>query len=41
VPAGRPHVEGSRAGVETEIYVTGVGPIQTTIVDSAKPSRCS
>jgi len=40
VPAGRAHVEGSLAGQETEIYVTGVGPIQTTIVDSAKPSRC-
>jgi hypothetical protein len=41
VPAGRAHVEGARAGQVTEIYVTGVGPIRTTIVDSAKASRCS
>lgn len=41
VPADRAHVEGSRAGQETEIYVTGIGPIQTTIVDSVKPSRCA
>jgi uncharacterized protein DUF4437 len=41
IPAGRAHMEGAMAGQETEIYVTGVGPIRTTIVDSAKPSRCS
>jgi hypothetical protein len=41
VPARRAHVEGARAGQETEIYVTGVGPIRTTIVDSTKGSRCS
>jgi hypothetical protein len=41
VPARRAHVEGARAGQETEIYVTGVGPIRTTIVDSTKASRCS
>jgi hypothetical protein len=41
VPAARTHVEGSAAGKETEIYVTGVGPIQTSIVDSAKADRCS
>jgi hypothetical protein len=41
VPAGRTHVEGSGSGEETEIYVTGVGPIQTAIVDSTKADRCS
>jgi hypothetical protein len=41
VPAARAHVEGSGTGQETEIYVTGVGPIQTNMVDSAKASRCS
>ncbi len=41
VPAGRTHVEGTSAGEETEIYVTGVGPIRTSIVDSTKASRCS
>jgi hypothetical protein len=41
VPVGRAHVEGGAIGQETEIYVTGVGPIQTTIVDSTKPNRCS
>jgi hypothetical protein len=40
VPAGRAHVEGASAAQETEIYVTGVGPIRTTIVDSAKIKRC-
>jgi quercetin dioxygenase-like cupin family protein len=41
VPAGRAHLEGAPAGQEAEIYVTGVGPIHTTIVDSAKASRCT
>lgn len=38
VPAGRRHVEGAR--VKTEIYVTGVGPLGMTVVDSAGPNRC-
>ena len=41
VPAGRAHVEGAAAGQETEIYVTGLGPIQTAIVDSTKANHCS
>lgn len=41
VPAGRAHAEGAKAGQETEIYVTGIGPIRTTIVDSAKATGCS
>jgi quercetin dioxygenase-like cupin family protein len=41
VPAGRAHVEGAKAGQEAELYVTGVGPIRTTIVDSANAKRCS
>ena len=38
VPAGRHHVEGSP--VETEIHLSGIGPLQTTVVDSAAPQRC-
>jgi len=38
-PAGRRHVEGSP--VETEIHLSGVGPLRTTIVDPATPDRCT
>jgi quercetin dioxygenase-like cupin family protein len=39
VPAGRRHVEGSP--VETEIHLSGIGPLRTTIVDPATPDRCT
>lgn len=38
VPAGRPHVEGS--DVETEIHLSGIGPLGTTALDSARRDRC-
>ena len=38
VPAGRPHVEGSP--VETEIHLSGIGPVRTTVVDSTRRNRC-
>ena len=38
VPAGQPHVEGS--SVETEIHLSGIGPLRSTIVDSTTPRRC-
>ena len=38
VPAGRVHVEGS--AVETEIHLTGIGPLVTTVVDSSKSQHC-
>jgi hypothetical protein len=38
VPAGQRHVEGSR--VETEIHLSGIGPLRTTVVDSVTPRRC-
>jgi hypothetical protein len=38
VPSGRRHVEGSP--VETEIHLSGIGPVETTVVDSAAPGRC-
>jgi quercetin dioxygenase-like cupin family protein len=38
VPAGRRHVEGSP--VETEIHLSGVGPVHTTVVDSTRRNRC-
>jgi quercetin dioxygenase-like cupin family protein len=38
VPAGRRHVEGSP--VETEIHLSGIGPMGTTVVDST-PGRCT
>lgn len=39
VPAGQPHVEGSL--VETEIHLSGIGPLRTTAVDSARLSLCT
>jgi quercetin dioxygenase-like cupin family protein len=39
VPAGRRHVEGS--AVETEIHLSGVGPLGTTVVDGGEPQRCT
>lgn len=39
VPAGRRHVEGS--GAETEIHLSGIGPLRTVVVDSTKPRRCT
>jgi hypothetical protein len=38
VPAGRVHVEAS--SVETEIHLTGIGPLVTTVVDSSKTQHC-
>jgi hypothetical protein len=38
VPAGRPHVEGSLA--ETEIHLSGIGPVRTTVVDSTTRQAC-
>jgi quercetin dioxygenase-like cupin family protein len=38
VPAGKRHVEGSP--VETEIHLSGIGPLRTTVVDSIAPRRC-
>ena len=38
VPAGRRHLEGS--GAETEIHLSGIGPVRT-VVDSAAPRRCT
>jgi hypothetical protein len=38
VPAGQRHVEGSP--VETEIHLSGLGPLRTTVVDSVAPRRC-
>jgi hypothetical protein len=37
VTAGRTHLEGS--AVETEIHLSGIGPVVTTVVDSTK-RRC-
>ena len=34
VPAGKAHVEGS--AVETEIHLSGIGPLATTVVDSTR-----
>ena len=39
VPAGRVHVEGSV--VETEIHLSGIGPVVTTVLDSSKTPRCT
>lgn len=39
VPAGRVHVEGSVA--QTEIHLSGIGPLVTTVVDSSKRPRCT
>jgi quercetin dioxygenase-like cupin family protein len=39
VPAGRRHVEGS--AVETEIHLSGVGPLVTTVIEAGKPQRCT
>jgi hypothetical protein len=39
VRAGRRHVEGSR--VETEIHLSGIGPLGTTVLDSGQPQRCT
>lgn len=39
VPAGRRHVEGS--GPESEIHLSGLGPLHTAVVDSAIPTRCA
>ena len=39
VPAGRRHVEGSAA--ETEIHLSGIGPLGTAVVDSITPQRCT
>lgn len=38
VPAGKAHVEGST--VETEIHLSGIGPLVTTVVDSTR-QRCA
>jgi hypothetical protein len=39
VPAGRIHLEGSP--VETEIHLSGIGPLVTTVVDSTTTLRCT
>lgn len=39
VPAGRRHVEGSKA--ETEIHLSGIGPLKTVVVDSTSRRRCA
>jgi quercetin dioxygenase-like cupin family protein len=39
VPAGRRHLEGS--AVETEIHLSGIGPLATRLVDSITPQRCT
>jgi hypothetical protein len=39
VPAGKVHVEGS--AVETEIHLSGIGPLVTTVVDSSRTQRCT
>jgi Domain of unknown function (DUF4437) len=39
VPAGRVHAEGST--VETEIHLSGIGPVLTTVVDSSETPRCT
>jgi proline iminopeptidase len=39
IPAGRLHVEG--ASDEAEVYVTGVGPVRTTMRDSASRGSCT
>lgn len=39
VQAGQRHVEGS--GVETEIHLSGIGPVKTTVVDSASVQGCA
>jgi hypothetical protein len=39
VPAGRVHLEGSP--VETEIHLSGIGPLVTTVVDSTTTRRCT
>ena len=38
VAAGEPHVEGS--GGETEIHLSGIGPLETRVLEPADPSRC-
>ena len=39
VPAGMPHIEG--AAVETEIHLSGIGPLVTTVVDGGStPAGC-
>jgi hypothetical protein len=39
VPAGQVHLEGSP--VETEIHLSGIGPLVTTVVDSTTTRRCT
>jgi quercetin dioxygenase-like cupin family protein len=39
VPAEKVHVEGS--AVETEIHLSGIGPLVTTVVDSNRTQRCA
>ena len=39
VPADRVHLEGSP--VETEIHLSGIGPLVTTVVDSTMTRRCT
>jgi hypothetical protein len=39
VPAGRVHLEGSP--VETEIHLSGIGPMVTTVVDSTTAGPCT
>jgi len=39
VPAGLVHLEGSP--VETEIHLSGIGPLVTTVVDSTTTRRCT
>jgi hypothetical protein len=38
VPAGRPHIEGARE--ETEIHLTGLGPLRTAVLERADAERC-
>jgi quercetin dioxygenase-like cupin family protein len=39
VPAGRRHLEGS--AVETEIHLSGIGPLSTRVVETVTPQRCT
>lgn len=40
IPAGRAHVEGAGASGESEVYVTGVGPVRTVVRDSTSRKTC-
>jgi hypothetical protein len=39
VPAGRVHIEGS--AVVTEIHLSGIGPLVTTVEDSSGAHHCA